>query len=224
MHINCRMVVCLLALGCGDGKDNEDDTGFRDDTRSGEGSGCEVVEETALSVDETTPGGTSVADAITILQAEHAANLTWNDGTTTDLTVTITDVRNPRFEDHEVVASGSGDVPLIEIACNDQLVFDIQLAIVTADGQLNESVAHTAIQLDGALFPTIFLDVADATGTFNPTDWTEESFDRIAANFTAEWNEAGIQGVIDGFGETEDGQVVSAARIEYATFTSAGTE
>ena len=108
-HIKFLMAVGLLGFGCGDDK-NDDDTGFSDAIGSGEGSGCEVVEETPLELDGTTPMGVSVADSVAVLEAEHTATLTWNDASTTALTVTITDVRNPRFEDYEVVASGPGAV------------------------------------------------------------------------------------------------------------------
>ena len=196
------MAAGLLGSGCGDSKNDDDDTGAGAGNASGEGTGCQVVEETPLDLDGTTPTGASVADAAAILEAEHAATLTWNDGTTTALTVTITDVSNPRFEDHEAVW-GSGPIPSIDLECSDQLVFDIQLSIVTADGQLSESLAHTAAQVDGATSPSIFVDLSSVTGSFDPADWTDETFDRLAANLTASWSETGIQGLIDGYGETE---------------------
>ena len=218
MQINWCTVVVLFALGCSDDKNESDDTGFSNARSNAEGSGCEVVEETPLALDGTTPTGVLVSNTVAILEAEHTATLTWNDGTSTGLTVTITDVSNPRYEDYEVVAYGSGDVPLIEIACIDQLVLDIQLSIVTEDGQLNESLAHTAAQSDGSGSPSLFVDLTAASGSFDPAEWTDETYDRLAANLTAEWIESGIRGQIDGFGERESGQVVSATRVDYATF------
>ena len=50
----------------------------------------------------------------------------------------------------------------------------------------------------------------------------DETFDRLAAHFTASWTESGINGLIDGYGETESGQMVTAMRIEYATFSTDG--
>jgi len=215
------VLVGLFGFGCGDAK-NEDDTGSNGADPSGEGFGCDVVEETPLELDGTTPTGASVQDAANILDGAHTATLTWNDDSTTGLTVTITEVSNPRFEDHEVVSSGSGPTPAIEIECNDQLVFDIQISIVTEDGQLNETMAHTATQIDGATSPTLLVDLATTTGTFNPTDWTEETFDEVSASLTAEWTETGIQGLIDGMGTTTDGQIAMASRIDIATFAAEG--
>ena len=165
------------------------------------------------------------ANMVATLEGEHAATLTWSDGTTTGLTVTISDITNPRFQDFEVVsASGSG--PLIEIACVDQVVVDIQLSVVSEDGHLNETLSHTATESDGAMAPAISLDLTETTGTFNVLDWTEEPYERAWADRSATWGEAGIAGSIDGMGETRSGSgdegIVMVTRIDVATFVAVG--
>ena len=118
------------------------------------GGGCEVIEETSLALDGTTPGGTPVSDIVNILDGVHEASLAWADDTTTGITITIADVSNPRHQDFEVTPDASG--MLIEIACNDQVVIDIQLSIVTGDGQLNESLAHITVSFPKSMIKVTF--------------------------------------------------------------------
>jgi hypothetical protein len=215
----------LILVGCGDdGGDTgmgskSGDTGMG--SNSGEETGCVVMEETALALDGTTPSGYPVIDSVNILDGEHLAELTWSDDSSTALTVSISDVSNARFQDMEVYW-GSGPSPTIDLECNDQLVFDIQLSIVTEDGQLNETLSSTATQIEGETSPTIVVDLSTATGTFNVMDWTDETFDTTSASLSADWNENGIQGTIDGIGESTDGDLAMATRIDVATFGATG--
>ena len=211
----------LMVTGCGDSKNDDDDTGGEDLVGgNNEGSGCEVVAETALELDGTTPGGTPVSDIVNILNGVHEAPLTWADDTTTDLTVTITDVANPRHQDFEVISDGSG--PMIEIACNDQVVLDIELSIVTADGQLNESMAHTATLIDGDVSPTLLVDLTEPTGSLNPVDWAEEGADEVTASLSAQWSENGIEGAVHGMETSVSGDVALAMRFDIASFAAEG--
>ncbi len=215
-----RALLALVLVGCGDKSGNDgDDTAVG--SNSGEDTGCVVIEETALALDGTTSSGYPVIDSVNILDGEHPADLTWNDDASSALTVTISDVSNARFQDMEV-AWGPGPAPAIDLECNDQLVFDIQVAIVTADGQLNETLSSTATQIEGETSPTIVVDLSTATGTFNVVDWTDEAFDSTSASLSAHWNENGIQGTIDGMGFSTDGDVAMATRIDVATFTAGG--
>ena len=223
-HTQSLALLGLFFAACGD-KGKDDDTGMMsiDDPNDYADSSCEVVEETPLEMDSVTESGVSVASMVATLEGEHAATLTWADGTTTGLLVTITDIANPRFQDFEVVSS-SGSGPLIEIACGDQVVVDIQLSVVSEDGHLNERLAHTATESDGAMTPGISLDLTETTGTFNVLDWTDEPYDRAWADLSATWGEAGIAGSIDGMGETSSGSgdegFVMVSRIDVATFVA----
>ena len=211
-----------MMAGCGDkGTDGDTDTGSNDGQSSGEETGCVVMEETALALDGTTPGGYPVSESVGMLAGIHVADMTWNDDSPTDLTVTISDVSNARFQDMEV-HWGPGPSPSIEIACNDQLVFDIQVSIVTEDGHLNETLSSTATQIEGAMTPSIMVDLSTGTGTFDVLDWTDETFDSTSASLNADWDEDGIRGTIEGIGESSDGDFVMATRIEIATFAFGG--
>ena len=54
---------------------------------SEEETGCVAMEETALGMDGTTSSGYSVVNSVNMSDGEHSADLTWNDGRSTALTV-----------------------------------------------------------------------------------------------------------------------------------------
>lgn len=207
----------LLSIGC---SEKDDDTGDSSlDTDDG-GSGCEVVEETPLALDGISPTGIPVTDMVNILNGEHEADLTWADGTTTTITATITDVENARYQDYEVVTDGTG--PAIEIACTDQLVVDLQLSIVTADGLLNESLAHTATQTEGDTSPVVFVELSETSGTFDAAAFSDDTYDNTWANLSASWTENGIEGDISGFGEVMTGDIAMVSLFDIASFSASG--
>jgi hypothetical protein len=206
----------LFITGCGDKKD---DTGTSDGGGNA-GGGCELFEETPLELDATTPGGVNVTDMVNILTGTHEADLTWADDTTTVITATITDVTNARWQDYEVVAGPSGAT--IEIECGDFVAVDLQLSLVTADGQLDESMAHTARQTEGVVSPVLLVELTDTSGTFDAAAWSDGTYDDVWSTLSASWTENGIEGVIDGFGEATSGEIVSMSRFDVATFAAGG--
>ncbi len=209
--------LCVLLVGC---SDKNDDTGDSSLDADAGGSGCEVVEETPLALDGTSPTGIAVTNMVNILTGEHEAELTWADGTTTTITATITDVENARYQDYEVVTDGTG--PAIEIACTDQLVVDLQLSIVTADGLLNESMAHTATHTESDTSPVVFVDLSETSGTFDAAAFSDDTYDNTWANMSASWNENGIQGDISGFGEVMTGDIAMVSLFDIASFSAVG--
>ena len=210
-------LLCVLFVGCSDKNDDTGDSSFSNDVG---GSGCEVVEETSLALDGTSPTGMPVTDMVNILNGEHEAELTWVDGTTTTITATITNVENARYQDYEVVTHGTA--PAIEIACTDQLVVDLQLSIVTADGLLNESLAHTATQTEGDTSPVVFVELAETSGTFDAAAFSDDTYDNTWANLSASWTENGIEGDISGFGEVMTGDIAMVSLFDIASFSAGG--
>jgi hypothetical protein len=206
----------LFITGCGD---KNDDTGTSD-VGGNEGGSCELFEETPLELDATTPSGVNVTDMVNILNGTHEADLTWADDTTTVITATISNVSNARWQDYEVVAGPSGAT--IEIECSDFVAVELHLLLVTADGQLNESMVHTAKQVEGAVSPALLVELTDTSGTFDAAAWSDGTYDEVWATLSASWTENGIDGVIDGFGEAASGESVSLSRFDVATFAAGG--
>ena len=95
-------------------------------------------------------------------------------------------------------------------------------AFTTADGRLNESmdvVLYTNHSIGDGAFTA---DLTTTEGTLEISDFATESFDTLTASLDATWNENGIMGSIDGFGETTDGSAVSMSRFDIASFGATG--
>ena len=216
----------LLATACGTTGNDKSNGGGSDTgdnlggTEPGDAGGCELVEETPLELDGTTPDGSPVIDMVNIMTGSHAATLTWADETTTEIVVEVTDINNARFLDYEVDTDGPHGS--IELACNDLLSIDASITVTTSDGQLNKTVTSTLTQSEGSHTPVLAIDLTDGLGTFNPSDWSEESHGSTWAELTASWTENGIDGTIDGYGEDEYGEMVTITRFDIAAFLPEG--
>ena len=181
---------------------------------------CELIEEVALGLDGTAPDGRDIQNWVSYLVVSHSASLLWADGERTSLQVNLTDPTNVRWRDYEV--SGDGDKATSEIACDDSLAVDVNAAITTADGRLNESV-DVVLYTNHAIGDGAFtVDVTTTNGTLEISDFASESFDTLTASLDATWNENGIMGGIDGFDETTDGSDVSMSRFDIASFSATG--
>lgn len=184
------------------------------------GGGCELVEEVPLELDGTAPDGRDIQNWVSYLVVSHSASLLWADGERTGLVVNLTDPTNVRWRDYEV--SGDGGMATIEIACDDSLAVDVNAAFITEDGRLNESVDVVLYTNHGIGDGAFTADLTTTDGTLEISDFATESFDTLTASLDATWNENGIMGGIDGFGETTDGSAVSMSRFDIASFGATG--
>lgn|GEM_PF-3122471 len=209
----------VLSTGCRtDGKD--DDTAMSGGTEPAVGGGCELVEEIPLGMEDTTPNDRDVGNWVDYFVRSHSARLLWADGERTSIEVDLTNPTNIRWRDYEV--SSDGAMATIEIACEDSLAVDVTAAITTGDGRLNESV-DTVLYSSQAVGDGAFtVDVTTTDGTLEIADFATESFDTLTASFDATWNENGITGTIDGFGETTDGSAATMSRFDIASFQASG--
>ena len=208
-HRATLTIAAVLTFGC-----------RTDATEPAVGGGCELVEEVALELDGTAPDGRDIRNWVDYFVRSHSAGLLWADGERPGLEVDLTDPTNVRWRDYEV--SGDGDMATSEIACDDSLAVDVKAAITTGDGRLNESV-DVVLYTNRAIGDGAFTaDVTTTDGTLEISDFATETFDTLTGSFDATWNENGITGDIDGFGETTDGSVVSMSQFEIASFQATG--
>jgi len=184
------------------------------------GGGCELVEELPLDLDGTAPDGSDIQNWVDYLVRSHSARVLWADGERTGIEVDLSNPTNIRWRDYEV--SGDGTMATIEIACDDSLAVDVTAVITTGDGRLNESV-ETVLYSSRAVGDGAFtVDVTTTEGTLDIADFATESFDTLTASLDATWNENGITGTIEGFGETTDGIAATVSRFDIASFQASG--
>ncbi len=188
--------------------------------RNGESSGCEVVEETSLDLDGTTPDGDSVLDMVNTISGTHESTLVWTDGVASDLAIEVADIRNARLLDYEMAADSSG--LMLDMACLDVIAIDATVSAVSSDGQLNEVIETTISQAEFSNSLQLVIELDEPAGEFSAAEWVNEPHDSVSADLTATWDENGIKGTIDGISTHEDGQMVTAMRIDIGSFGAGG--
>ena len=183
-------------------------------------SGCEAIGETPLSLSGSTPDGDSVGDIVATVSGAHETTLSWSDGSSALLEITVSELSNPRLVDYEVVATGDG--ASIDIACIDVVSIDAVVEIVSSDGQLNETVVTTVNRPEFHPSPQVFVELDITEGDFDAKEWALEPYDTVSADLTASWVESGLRGTIDGFGETEYGDIATVSLFEIGSFHTDG--
>lgn len=206
----------LALLACDDAIQDPGDGGqFGEET----GSGCEVVGETPLALDEASALGFAPQDLLDLAEGEHALDLTWSDGSTSPLALGVADPSDARLLDYEYVSDGSGAEPAFD--CADVLAIDVQLTLVTDDGGLAEDMAVVLQRSEGEE-TRIRADLDAIAGSLDPWDHAPEAFDEVWADVEIEFAAAGPAGIVSGYGETTSGTgdeaTVSMMRFDIATF------
>lgn len=180
-------------------------------------AGCEPVDVRSVSFDEDV-GGYTAADALGVVLGTHTKTLTWNTGSTTGLTLSLSGATEAVFVDEEVTSTGG---PTIEMACVDTLQIAMDIQAVTVDGQLNFEtpvvLTSTASEWQDL---SVSLDRSDVL--FRASDWVSEPHDTLTSSLSATWLDGQLSGSISALGESESGSgsegVVSASFIEIAVF------
>jgi hypothetical protein len=214
-------LVALTLVAC-EPTDQEPDPGNGGQFGEETDSGCQVLEELAIGLDDITDLGFSAQDMLDVADGDHSADLTWADGAAAALSLGVSGATNPRVLDYEYVSDGSGAEPAMD--CTDGVAVDLTLAVVTDDGLLDESFAVTLVQWEGEQFPTLNVDLDDLSGTLDAWDFATESFDEVWADLSIAFETTGVSGEIKGYGETawegDDGDdgVVSMSMFEIASF------
>lgn len=139
--------------------------GDKNDTGSEADLGC-TEEVEPLSMEEDSPLGFGGRALTTLAGGEHSAPFTYQDGTETTMTVSVSYTGGQiRYVDREVEEGGDGMEPAIEEAaalCPDTVEVDVALEIETADGAFNE-------EWESYVYATS-ADLASFYQEFDPTD------------------------------------------------------
>jgi len=179
--------------------------------------GCEAVETRAVGFDEDV-GGYTAAQVLDVVMGTHSRTLTWNSGSTTGLTLTLTGATEAVFVDEEVLATGG---PAIEIACTDTLQIAMDIQVVTVDGQLNFE-APAVLRASAAEWQQVSVSLDRPDVLFRAIDWVAEPYDRLTSALIAGWNTGELSGSIAAQGESVYGSgdeaAVLVSNIEIAVF------
>jgi len=131
-----------LAAACGDGDSHVGPDGSGGEQASEGGRiGC-IETTTPYSADTNTAEGQADQALLDAVAGEHASMLTWQDGITAELNVTMTQARLVK------VASRPDPNFVLDIVrqCTDRVRVEGTLGIKTADGRLNETFEHAIFE------------------------------------------------------------------------------
>lgn len=213
MTRRCSVCLVLLAatVACGsdDAAPNTDDPQVGGQTGE-EHVGCFAVETRSLAWSELSPLGFSADALLSALGSEHETRLTWADGSSTRLTLTLERSDGAvAFEEREWQESSSGaesavaqvggtdEVPLPQ--CNDVVSLPVTLSLATNDGALAEQLPLRLLAESATRATTgATLDTEELTGSFRVTAVDPAAYDRVLANITLAFGDDAWSGTISG--------------------------
>lgn len=180
--------------------------------------GCQDT-KTDISADEETALGFSADDVLAALDETYGVNLDYFDGTSTDLTVSFVAGDDFRYVSSELVSSGDGAQPTIEIDCADRVEIDGQLIFTTADGVFDEVLDVTLSAVDAQIV-SIYADLVSGSvgGSYEPMRFAPEDYDAVSSAITVEFNAGEIGGHVAEYAEAVNGETASMSMLEVGTF------
>lgn len=191
---------------------------FGDGGQQGEeGARCDAIRTVALTGDEDSELGFGADEVKALVDGAHEGTLVYEAGGETALHLTVSGLTNARFLEQEYVDDGSGMEPALAMDCPDIVAIDAQVALVTDDGAFDEAFAQR-IDVEATDLGYFYheLDLTALGGTFEVPGAAD--YDAVRAFVDATFAADGTTGVIDGQGESVDGDVASATAIPVGTW------
>lgn len=228
MKTSLNMVLSLSLLSAGVSLTVPALSGCSQDTGTENGLSCKET-RSAIALGESTALGFSAQDALNYLESSYEATLTWADGTTTAVTMSIDDRDGDiEFVDQEVDNSSSGQEEYqadAMIMCEDFVSIPVTVTFATADGKFNESWA-LSMQVTQADQATFYHEVLPDgfTGSYALQSLNPADFDEVKVTFTLNFAPQSATGSVYEFGskaEAGNDGVASATQEEVATWATA---
>jgi hypothetical protein len=218
--------VLVLVAGCGSSGsgDSQLGTGVTGGQTGEEGSGCKAERTTRLAWSERSALGFSADDLLGALGDERDTRLTYEDGSSTTLSMTLArdDGGAVQYQDRAFVSDGSG----AEIApeqCPDVVSVPVALTFSTGDQAFAEewSLALLAESTTSAS-AQVEIDLETLRGNFTVTQVDPAQFDDVIAYLAITLAEDAWSGRLDGAGVQTSGSgpdsAVSATAFDIASF------
>ena len=190
-----------------------------------ESYGCQPETRTPLARDADSTLGFSADDFLVFTEGEHVRELTWKDGTKTQLTLTVTYAGGDiEFLDNEWKDDGSGQ-EVATIGCVDTVAVEVEVQAKTADGALDESWPAT-ITASQATASNLYLAPKpdEFTGTIDVASFAPEGSDGVQVSFEATFAADSVEGKLSGIATKHEGDkddpdgTVSGTPFDIASF------
>lgn len=204
------------------------DTKEEEKTNEGLWPQCEETRR-VVGLDDETPFGITPRQAFEGAQGEHTAELTWEGGDTTALSLVFTtELAEVELVDREPKQGGEG--PAIELAhhCDDYFEAKFDVTFSTEDGAFDESFRGMRLRWEkvggtGVLRANHALDFDALKGSYEPKELDPSEFDRIVQpSVQLEIADEAFTGTITYMAEKQHGDgpngSVSARQVTVATW------
>ena len=189
------------------------DAVFGDGGQQGEeGARCDAVRTVALTGDEDSELGFGADEVAALVDGAHDGTFVWDAGGETAVHLTVSGLTNARFLDQEYVDDGTGTEPMLAMDCPDIVATDAHITLVTDDGAFDEAFDQR-IDVETADLGYFYseLDLSALGGSFVVPG--EADYDAVRAFVDVTFATDGTTGIVDGQGESVDGEVASATQI-----------
>jgi hypothetical protein len=218
--------VLVLAAGCGSSGDGDSQlgTGVNGGQTGEEGSGCKAERTTRLAWSERSALGFSADELLGALGDEQDTRLTYEDGTSTTLSLALArgDEGAVEYQERAFVSDGSG----AEIApeqCPDVVSVPVALTFSTGDQAFAEDWSLTLLaESTTSASARVEIDLEALRGNFTVTQVDPAEFDEVLAYLALTLSNDGWSGRVDGVGVQSDGSgpddTVSATPFDIASF------
>lgn len=209
----------MAAAACGSSDSNGNDPNAGGQTGE-ENVGCLPVETTNLAWSERSSLGFSADELLNSLGADRQTRLTWDDGSSTSLTMTLARASGaPTLQQREWTDDGSGRELAAGSECNDVVTVPATLTFTTNDGAFAEAWSLTLLA-DGSSSASGYmqLDLNELQGDFEVTMVDPADYEAVTAFVNLSFDGARWTGTISGQASRTEGQTSSAQNFSIASF------
>jgi hypothetical protein len=228
-RFTAQALLAAAALGCGADSHSATQTGpsVIGGQTGEETTGCQPVQTRMLAWSERSPLGFSADELLNSLGVERDSRLTWNDGTSTTLSLALARGASGsvEYQERDYVSDSSGAEPaaLIGMDCLDVVSIPVTLTFSTGDGKFAEEWALPLLA-ESATRATGFSEIELSTleGSFTVTQIDPAQFDEVLAHVTLTLGSSVWSGTISGQAVKATGpssnDSVSARSFDIASF------
>jgi hypothetical protein len=184
---------------------------------------CQSVQETTLDTSEESPLGFAAEELLGAVSGARQIPIRWEGGDASQLSLELNQAGVITFQDREWVdsqtgeeAGSGGELGLGD--CDDVLVAEMQMRLITDDGRLDETWPVLVLATSGNT-ATISYSFDTVNGSLDIASFAPDGeIDALSAYVDVEFSASVVSGSIYGQAESSDGDTVSSARFAIANF------
>ena len=199
-HTTMTAILALITLSaCDDGYDGG---------QSGSAEyGCLPTSTADLALDETSALGFAPQALLELAEGTSTGTFSFEAGGSSNVSITFTGSGEARFEQRDWQDDGSGVAPAL--GCSDVVLVSGTLAVVTADGSVDETV-EVELEASTPELAGWFAELSSLGGSYQ---FDESPYDEVRYFLTGSFEAGGSTGELSAQGVNEDSEVATATNL-----------